>query len=158
VQAITKVVVLDDTPRLWAAVWNGLSGNKKEGTPPRRGLKALLLDSAEEAVAPPEMVRSAVVAGAVLEFLSQARPLRDGQEPDSRGIACRLPDGGVVFSFRYMHELLARSADQIKRNELSQLFERCRVVDYRRRVGGKLMRLHVAGSDAIKQLEEEAEG
>ena len=157
VQETTKVVVLDDTPRVWASVWNGRAGSKKDGHPPRRGLRSILLDCADHVEAPSELVRSAVVAWQVAEYLSGARSLREDQKVDTRGPPCRLPDGTVIVRPDPMLEELSRKAVKITPREIADLFERTGVRNHRpREEGGRRPRLKKASPAVMAKIEAEA--
>ncbi len=91
VQAATRKVVLDESPRVWPAIWNGREGKRAndEGPaePPRRGLKAKLLDAAKTENPPTMAKRHVIVAEYLAEKLSQ---LHDADAPDELGGPVRI--------------------------------------------------------------------
>ncbi len=119
VQGLTNVV-LDDIPGVWPAIWNGHKGDAQRNIPPRRGLKALLLDHTERIEAPPEEIREAVVAQHLLRQFGRVGASKGEVVP--KGAKIHTYDNGeVVFQFLGVYEELRYAADEIKRNELSQL-------------------------------------
>jgi hypothetical protein len=100
--------------------------------------------------------RSAIVASQILNYLDGARPLRDGQEPDARGIACRLADGSVIFRRSAMVEQLGRTVFRIKQTEVSQALEKCWAKE--RRVKGTRQRQDLLSEEGMAKLAELARG
>lgn len=121
VQAATRVVVLDDTPGVWTAVWNGSKGNKKEGIPPRRGLKALLIDQAKTEMPPATRKRYVAVAEMFQDLLERARPAGEKDEPDPRRAVVR-SDGTIWFRWRHLwrEPIATREVRQPEVDELSR--------------------------------------
>ncbi len=124
VQAATQSIILDDMPRFWPAVWNGSTGNKKDEVPPRRGLKALLMDEATYVNAPPTKKRRVMVAEIFDEQLAR---VADGEEPNPRR-PTRLPDGTVWFRWRALWHEPIISRD-VHRSETTALAERLGITD-----------------------------
>lgn len=160
VQRATGHVCLDDRPGFWTSIWRGAQGNKKEGIPPRRALRAKLLDNAPWEEAKPESKRTAVVAQYVLEAIG--RPLLiDGEkrrEPDLNGRPSRMPDGSVVFKFTKIWEGMARSEDKVKRTELSHLLDEIDADEFRFAPRGESLRFQKLTPLAIKHLQQLAMG
>ncbi len=106
VQAATRKIILDEVPRVWPAIWNGREGKRAndEGPaePPRRGLKAKLLDAARTENPPTMAKRHVIVAEYLAEKLSQ---MHDADRPDDLGGPVRIkPEGArdyeVWFKWR----------------------------------------------------------
>lgn len=120
VQRATKgVIILDDVPRVWPAIWNGMPGNKKEGTAPRRGLRAILVDIAKHEAAPPTNKRYVVVAEIFQELLAKARPIGDGREPNLHKPTI-MPDGAVWCRWRQIWQQAIQNKE-VERSETTEL-------------------------------------
>ncbi len=76
----THTVIVDAVPEEWFSIWNG--EGKKKNKPAIRGLKAKLMDEAEQEAATAENCRFATVAGWLLEVLSMT-PQPDDDDEDS---------------------------------------------------------------------------
>jgi hypothetical protein len=76
----THTVIVDAVPEEWFLIWNG--EGKKKNKPAIRGLKAKLMDEADQEAATAENCRFATVAGWLLEVLSMT-PQPDEEEDDS---------------------------------------------------------------------------
>lgn len=75
----THTVIVDAVPEEWFAIWNGQG--KKKNQPAIRGLKAKLMDEADQETATAENCRFATVAGWLLEVLSMT-PQPDADEDE----------------------------------------------------------------------------
>jgi len=120
VQEATSTVILDATPGVWTAIWNGLKGNKKEGTAPRRGLKAALIDEASREQPPASRKRYVVVAEIFQDLLDKARPVHDVDEPSPRRVVIR-SDGTIWFRWKELWKsvLATREVGQLEIQEIS---------------------------------------
>jgi hypothetical protein len=99
-----------------------------QGSKDNESLARKLIDAAEYLAAPLESKREQVVADLLLDQLSKARPLADGQEANpTRPFIDR--DGSVCFKFTAVFEELSFSQDKIKRNELSSLLSEVGATD-----------------------------
>lgn len=119
-----------------------------------------LMRDAKRAEAPPERRQTAVVAGRMLDLMGRARPADPDDQPDKRGKPTRLSDGSLVFRFSCVLDefsFLPRD-DRPTRNELSKLLQSVGVQEHRLQEGGKRTRLHILDADALRRLEEVAEG
>src|SRR5690606_25536639 len=83
----------------WSKAWN-----KPDGVYER------LVHCAEERDAPAEEKRQAVIAERLLEVLSKARTMEEGQKVTLRGKCFRFPNGSIGFSFTKVWEDLRNSA------------------------------------------------
>ena len=119
VQAATRTVILDDTPGIWSAIWNGMKGNKKEGIPSRRGLKAILIDEATTEI--PSAVRKRYIAVAEIfqDLLERAKPCGEKDEPSPRRPVIRA-DGTIWFRWRELwreplagHDVVKKEVDDL---------------------------------------------
>ena len=124
VQAATRVIVLDDVPRVWPAIWNGTLGNKKEQRQPCRGLKAILIDAAERVKPAATEQRYITVAEMFQAEIGQARSAGDEDNPDPRRPVIRA-DGTIWFRW---NELWSEAFQ-------FRLVERKEVSSFARRVG-----------------------
>lgn len=76
----THTVIVDAVPEEWFSMWNG--HGKKKNKPAVRGLKAKLMDEADQEAATAENCRFATVAGWLMEVLSMT-PQPDADDDDS---------------------------------------------------------------------------
>jgi len=76
----THTVIVDSVPDEWFLIWNGQG--KKKNKPAIRGLKAKLMDEADQETATAENCRFATVAGWFLEVLSMTPHPGDDEEED----------------------------------------------------------------------------
>lgn len=85
----THTVVLDAIPEEWGRIWCGSAAKPRSGTPAIRGLKAKLMDEAAQEEATAENLRSARVAGWLLDVLCITPPPAEDEEdpgyPDAGG-------------------------------------------------------------------------
>jgi hypothetical protein len=65
----THTVILDSIPEEWGRIWCGAAARARAGLPAVRGLKAKLMDTASQEDATAENMRSAKVAGWLLDVL-----------------------------------------------------------------------------------------
>lgn len=84
----THTVILDAIPEEWGQIWCGAAAKPRSGTPAIRGLKAKLMDEAAQEEATAENLRSAKVAGWLLDVLCMTPPPSD-DDPDPG-----VPDAG----------------------------------------------------------------
>lgn len=122
-QRATKgVVILDDVPRVWPAIWNGLPGNRKDGVAPRRGLRAILVDIATHEAAPPTSKRYVVVAEIFQELLEDAKPAPEGKPGPNPRRPTILPDGTIWIRWRdiWSERLRFREVDRGEPAELAR--------------------------------------
>lgn len=100
-----------------------------QGERDKESLARKLIETAEYMAAPLESKREQVVADLLLEQLSKARALADGQEPSSGGRPFIDSDGAVCFKFTAIFEELSFSQDKVKRHELSTLLSELGATD-----------------------------
>lgn len=125
-------------PKQFTTLWEGTRG--KDGSAGLPSLYQWVVEHHTAIVAPAEAVRSSVVAEALLDFLIDATPLDDDEEPSAKGIAYRLPDGGYLFRYRKVLNGLRYEADRIDREDLNELLSQ--VGFSYRRVGPSRTRIH----------------
>ncbi len=86
------------------------------------GLYERVVFAAKLREAPPEEIRTAVVAERLLRLLSKAStPPKDVPLDKTDGTPLREPDGSVIFQFSVVLDLISSSADKITRLELSRV-------------------------------------
>ncbi len=114
-------VTLDDVPRVWPSIWNGRPGNKKEGIAPRRGLKAILKDTADREIPPSVRKRTVVVGEVFSDLLARARVCGEKEEPDSKRPII-MPDGTIWLRWLalWKEPLLNREVAQSEVEEFSR--------------------------------------
>lgn len=124
----TGNVCLDDEPGKWQRIWKGQK--RKDGV--LRGLQFKLLDSAKKVEALPEVQRSKIIKRAVIDHVSNARTLGDGEKLSRKTyLPAREQEGGpVLFAFAQLLDELSRGADKITRQELSEALQSMGAVDY----------------------------
>ena len=105
-EATGTIDVTDPNPKEWAKIWNGYSykpeGEKK--TVKVRGLKVKLMDDRDEEWPPAEQQRYAVVAGWLLDGLSniaKPEPDMDDSMPHPSGRPCWVRSGDGVYELYF---------------------------------------------------------
>ena len=135
-------------PATFEKLWNGT----KDITP----LARVLLENADIEEDSEYAVRSFVIAEQLHTALTNyPRVLGEGDEVDSRGIPCVMPDGGYVFSFEYVWRPMSRSEDKVRRHELTALLKKLGATDYFPRIAGRSARrlyLPKSGFDALENI------
>lgn len=150
VLAATGRVCLDDRPGFFKTVWNG---DAKRRT---RGVKAKLIETSTQIEAPRDVKRQAVIASKLLDQLSRARTVEEGQHPDGSGRPSKMCDGGIVFKFESVLEPMANSADKINRNELSKVLQDVGTAERPFGSGRESRYYKVVTSEVAKKLEQMA--
>ena len=115
----------------------------------RDGLYVHLVLGSDACDAPAEIKRHVVVAELLWARLRVASTLNDGAEPDSKGLACRLQDGSIVFGFTRILGDLNFSVDKITRLELSRLLQTLGAKEHRKTE----VRLMLLPPDAVAALQ-----
>lgn len=119
----THTVVVDPIPEQWASIWNGSAG--KPNRPAVRGLKAKLMEEADEEAATPENCHFAQVAGWLLDALTMTpKPDDDDEqdtEPDPTGYPTwvRAKDGAweLWFAWSRVWEAIHRGKRQLEEGD-----------------------------------------
>ena len=125
VQAITRIVVLDDRPRKWPNIWHGLPGNLKDKRKSTRGLMAQLVAASELEQAPSVEKRYVVVAEIFQEIVvDRAKAARDDDKPNQYW-PTKMSDGTIWFRW-------AEAWKEPLRDKLLTIAERS---ELRRRLG-----------------------
>lgn len=117
--------VQDPNPKEWAKIWNGYSFKKEgeKGTTRIRGLKVKLMDDRQEEWPPAEQQRFAIVAGWLLDALTNvAQPDADMDDttpnPTGKPAWVRGPDDQFLLYFSWN-----RVFEDITKNRRVKLFE-----------------------------------
>jgi hypothetical protein len=104
----TGRICLNEVPGLWESIWNGKGGKAAgKGAPaqrPTRGLKAKLLDVADDLYPGASSLRYATVAGFLYEELQRSDPPEDPDEPNPRGTPRWRMDGTLWFAWSRVWE------------------------------------------------------
>ena len=119
------------------------------------GLYEQVVRAAEIREVPLEQKRHLLVAACFQEIMLKAEILKDAKEVLRDGSPCRLQDGGIVFSYNKVFEILHMGAHKIESGELSALLEKLEVSDHSRprsQVGGGRVRLKVLSEEGLEQL------
>ena len=145
-----------DQKQFWLPRWFGRfwEGGKDRSGVQRPSAAAVLIDRAQTVEADSDVVRTAIVAAAILEFLDTPRPWTEDQKPETAYRTMRLEDGSIVWKFNRMHERLSRGPDKITRNELVRVLDEVGRTIYRCRDAGqtRLQRLTTDGLSLLRQL------
>lgn len=110
---VTGKICLQDKPRSWELIWNGYKNY--------RGVKAKLLDDADDEEAPAEIKRSYVVAQWLYRRLQHGRQVANKDAIDGHSHLYLFEDGSVAVEFMHVWKESSESADKIKRPEMSFL-------------------------------------
>lgn len=98
----TKTIVLNDTPGIWPAIWNGTKGSAKEKKPPTRGLKSKLLDKAKLEETSAEWKKQVMLAEQLAEKLAK---YTTAEVPNKHGKAVEMPDGCLWVRWQKLWEI-----------------------------------------------------
>jgi len=115
VLAATGKVMLDSEPKVWHGIWDGglkVHDHRHSTTPsPRRtkGVKAKLLEIAEEEWPGSSSLRYVVLAGWLYDRLCAASPPSEDDIPDASGRASWRKDGTLWFAWGKLWEDIERS-------------------------------------------------
>lgn len=104
VLSATGVIMLDDQPGHWKAIWDG--GGKKK---PKRGIKAKLLDNVTHEWPGASSLRYVVLAGWLYDRLSQAAQPNEEDTPDPTGRAAWRADGTLWWNWTKVWEDIERN-------------------------------------------------
>lgn len=97
----TKTIVLNDTPGIWPAIWNGTKGSAKDKKPATRGLKAKLVEKAKLEETSPEWKKQVMLAEQLAEKLVR---FKTAEEPHKMGLPVEMPDGCLWVRWRKLWE------------------------------------------------------
>jgi hypothetical protein len=117
------------------------------------GLYERLVFAAKTEPAPPEEIRSAVIAEKMWGAIRSARALADDEKADETdGNPIRMSDGSIIFIFTRVWENMSLGADKVARHELSQLLNGIGVE--RALAGGYYRRLSVESQENLRKIAE----
>lgn len=145
----TGSICLADVPGKWETIWNGQSGKKGKAI---RGLKAKLLDISESEKTSIDEHRQGVIAEHILDLLERAQIHDEQKQLPSNGTPVLMSDGSVYFKINYLFNKIR--FEDISRNEISAILEKCCAEEVFPRVGGKSKRYRSATNKCIMMLRE----
>jgi len=148
----TGMVCLDSQPGLWASIWNGSKGNKKEKKPSASGIKAKLIRDAIQVSAPLDAKRLETIADRILDLIQELEPIEEGALPDSRGVPCYHPKDGYYFQFSKLLDPLSKSTDKVERLELSKLLNEVGATDRAVKYCNKVIRFKLLTLESVDTL------
>jgi len=131
-------------------------GRLWEGTKDKAPLARLLLENADREEDAPEASRSFAIAEQLfLALTNHPRVISEGEEIDSRGIPCLLPDGSYVFQFDEVWRPMSRGEDKIKRHEVTAVLKKIGAVPFFPQIAGRSarrVRISTQGMDRLRAM------